>query len=48
MPTQLDIQSRATVLNGHAFGATGAYEKLAGTIRFAVDPKHPLHRHLAS
>ena len=46
MPTQLDIQSRATVLNGHAFGATGAYEKIAGTIRFAVDPKHPLHQRI--
>ena len=26
MPTTLDIQSRATVINGHVFGATGAYE----------------------
>lgn len=46
MPTMLDIQSRAPVLNGHAFGATGAYEKIAGTIRFAVYPKHPLHQRI--
>ena len=44
MPATLDIQSRVTVLDGHAFGATGAYEKIAGTLRFAVDPKHPLHQ----
>ncbi len=46
MPTTLDIQSRATILDGHAFGATGAYEKIAGTIRFAVDPTHPLHQRI--
>ena len=44
MPTKLDIQTRATVLDGQAFGASGAYEKIAGTIRFAVDPAHPLHQ----
>ncbi|MEQ1775346.1 MAG: alpha/beta hydrolase domain-containing protein, partial [Burkholderiales bacterium] len=44
MVTTLDIQSRTTVLDGQSFGATGAYEKIAGTIRFAVDPKHPLHQ----
>ncbi len=46
MPATLDIQSRATVLDGHAFGNTGAYEKIAGTIRFAVDPSHPLHQRI--
>ena len=44
MVTRLDIQSRTAVLDGQTFGATGAYEKLAGTIRFAVDPAHPLHQ----
>ena len=44
MTTKLEIQTRTTVLDGHPFGATGAYEKLAGTIRFAVDPAHPLHQ----
>lgn len=44
MVTHLDIQSRTTVLDGKPFGASGAYEKIAGTIRFAVDPMHPLHQ----
>ena len=29
-----------------AFGDAGAYEKIAGTIRFAADPDHPLHRQI--
>jgi len=44
MVTSLEIQTRAAVLDGQPFGATGAYEKIAGTIRFAVDPAHPLHQ----
>ncbi len=46
MPTKLDIQTRTTVLDGQPFGASGAYEKIAGTIRFAVDPMHPLHQRI--
>jgi hypothetical protein len=41
--TTLEIQRREPVLGGRAFGSGGAYEKIAGTIRFAVDPAHPLH-----
>lgn len=44
MVTGLEIQKREVVLDGKAFGDAGAYEKIAGTIRFAVDPAHPLHR----
>ncbi len=44
MVTTLDIQTRATVLDGKPFGNSGAYEKIAGSIRFAVDPTHPLHQ----
>ena len=44
MVTQLDIQTRTTVLDGKPFGHSGAYEKIAGTIRFAVDPMHLLHQ----
>ena len=44
MPTRLEIHTRATVLDGKPFGASGAYEKISGTIHFAVDPEHPLHR----
>ncbi|MGH7276074.1 MAG: alpha/beta hydrolase domain-containing protein [Candidatus Rokuibacteriota bacterium] len=38
--TALEIQRREVVLDGHAFGAAGAYEKIAGILRFAVDPTH--------
>jgi hypothetical protein len=41
--TALDVHRRALVLDGRPFGAAGAYETLAGTLRFAVDPAHPLH-----
>src|SRR5262245_5866395 len=39
----LDVQPRSPILNGRPFGAAGAYEKIAGTLRFAVDPAHRLH-----
>jgi hypothetical protein len=42
--TGLEVQARASVLDGQPFGAAGAYEKIAGTIRFSADPEHPLHR----
>ena len=41
--TALDVHSRSLVLDGRPFGAAGAYEKLAGTLHFAVDPAHPVH-----
>jgi hypothetical protein len=46
MVTGLEIQSRSVVLDGKAFGESGAYEKIAGTIRFSADPAHPLHRQI--
>ena len=39
----LDITQRSLILDGHAFGHAGAYEKVVGTLRFAVDPTHALH-----
>jgi len=45
--TALEIHARATVLDGRPFGATGPYEKLAGVLRFAVDPDLPMHRAVA-
>ena len=41
--TALDIHARSLVLDGRPFGAAGAYEKLAGTVHFAVDPTHRLN-----
>src|SRR5437016_2257528 len=37
----VEIEQRAVVLDGHTFGAAGAYEKLAGVVRFAVDRANP-------
>ena len=39
--TRMTVADRVTVANGEAFGKTGPYEKLTGTIEFAVDPKEP-------
>ena len=41
---RIEVQSRADVAGGAAFGATGAYEKLSGRIYFAVDPSLPANR----
>jgi hypothetical protein len=46
MVTTLEIHAHSVVLDGQPFGATGAYEKIAGTLRFAVDPAHPLHQRI--
>jgi hypothetical protein len=35
---RFEIQRRELVLNGRAFDSAGAYEKILGTLRFAVDP----------
>jgi hypothetical protein len=36
--TKVTIATRAPVADGQTFGTTGAYEKLVGTIEFALDP----------
>jgi hypothetical protein len=41
--TTFEIAQREPVLGGRPFGHAGAYEKIAGTLRFAVDPRHPHH-----
>ena len=41
--TTLRVARREPVLGGRLFGDAGAYEKIAGTLHFAVDPAHPLH-----
>src|SRR5215470_1820623 len=35
---ELSISERFTFADGHAFGAVGAYERLVGRARFAIDP----------
>jgi hypothetical protein len=45
--TKVTITTRATVADGAPFGAVGAYEKLVGTIEFAIDPTHPRNQVIA-
>lgn len=37
----VDVERREPVAGGKAWGLAGPYEKLAGTVRFAIDPDHP-------
>lgn len=46
MVTELEIHRRELVLGGKSFGDAGPYEKIVGTMRYAVDPEHPLHRQI--
>ena len=39
--TTLEIKTREPFAGGIAFGEAGAYERIDGTVRFAVDPAHP-------
>jgi hypothetical protein len=39
--TKVNIASRSVVANGQSFGSVGPYEKLTGTIEFALDPANP-------
>ena len=43
----LEIERREPVLGGASFGAAGPYEKIAGVVRFAVDPRLPVHAPIA-
>ena len=45
--TRVDISSRAAVAGGQSFGAVGPYEKLAGSISFALDPRDPRNARIA-
>jgi len=38
---KVTVANRVTVASGQAFGTTGPYEKLTGTIEFTLDPKEP-------
>ena len=37
---RIEVKSRTPVLASQAFGATGPYERLSGTIYFAIDPRN--------
>jgi hypothetical protein len=38
---RLEVNQRELVLSGRAFGLAGPYEKLSGTVVFALDPEDP-------
>src|SRR4051812_40917029 len=40
----LDWHTREPFAGGKAYGEAGAYEKLVGVARFAIDPTHPRNR----
>jgi hypothetical protein len=42
--TRIEIVSRADILAGKPFGASGAYEKIVGKVFFSVDPAHPRNK----
>jgi hypothetical protein len=42
--THVSIAARSPVADGQSFGTTGPYEKLTGTIAFALDPSDPHNR----
>lgn len=44
---RIDVRSRADVLAGQSFGTAGPYEKLSGTIYFAVDPRNDANQIIA-
>ena len=44
---RIEVKSRADVLAGRPFGAAGPYEKVSGTIYFAVDPRNEANRIIA-
>lgn len=39
--TRVELKSRTAVLGGKSFANVGPYEKILGTIYFALDPEHP-------
>ncbi len=41
---ELQLRARSPLADGASFGRVGPYERLDGTIRFAVDPAHPANR----
>ena len=41
---RIEVQTRADLVDGQPFGSAGSYEKIAGRIFFAVDPKLPANK----
>ena len=41
---RIEVSSREALLDGKPFGLAGPYERIGGTIRFAVDPDNPANQ----
>ena len=41
---RIDVGARSDVADGRAYGLAGAFERIAGTIYFAVDPDNPANQ----
>ncbi len=39
--TRIEVTSRTDLLSGQSFGLAGPYQKVRGTVHFAVDPSNP-------
>ena len=46
MNTTLIIEERAPFAEGADFGPVGAYERIKGRVRFAIDPRLPANQHI--
>ncbi|MHC5065152.1 MAG: alpha/beta hydrolase domain-containing protein [Planctomycetota bacterium] len=44
--SSVEIESRAEIAAGQAFGSRGAYEQIEGRIRFALDPANPFNQRI--
>jgi hypothetical protein len=42
----LEIREREVFAGGMAFGETGPYERIAGRLRYAIDPDDPQNQHI--
>ena len=42
--TRIEIKSRTDILGGKEFGKAGAYEKIVGTVHYALDPANPRNK----
>src|SRR5262249_6562272 len=44
---RIEVKTHADVLPGKSFGSAGPYEKLSGTIYFAIDPRNSANQIIA-
>lgn len=40
----IDVQSQSDIPGGREFGSAGSYQRIAGRVRFAINPDHPQNK----